>query len=146
MCMAKNGCGQSGHRTLKLTVFQEWIDGMNWFFTCWSKLRKTKSCFNNFWVPVVKNWCGRLVHGTPKSAISYECIYQLNWFFACLLWYNNFWLDQHRTLYLWLSNVSLLQLYVLVPAPSVAGRVLWNKIFPFFHPAICPGVFLELDR
>ena len=26
------GFGQSGHRTLKLTVSQEWIDGISWFF------------------------------------------------------------------------------------------------------------------
>ena len=28
-CMVKNGCGQSGHGTLKLTVSQERIDGIN---------------------------------------------------------------------------------------------------------------------
>ena len=32
MGMFKNGCGQSGHRTLKLTVSQKWVDGINWFF------------------------------------------------------------------------------------------------------------------
>ena len=30
--MAKNGRGKSGHWTLKLTVSQEWIDRINWFF------------------------------------------------------------------------------------------------------------------
>ena len=40
--MVKNGCGQSGHRTLKLTVSQEWIDGLNWFFACWCKFKKLK--------------------------------------------------------------------------------------------------------
>ena len=29
--MVKNGCGQSCHGTLRLTVPQEW-NGMNWFF------------------------------------------------------------------------------------------------------------------
>ena len=53
--MVKNGCGQSGHGTLKLTVSREWIDGMNWFFVYWCKFRKTKSYFNDFWVGVVKN-------------------------------------------------------------------------------------------
>ena len=28
---SKNGCGQSGHGTLTLTVFQESTDGVNWF-------------------------------------------------------------------------------------------------------------------
>ena len=32
--MVRNGCGQSGQETLKLTTSQEWIDGMNWFFVC----------------------------------------------------------------------------------------------------------------
>ena len=27
--MVKNGCGQSRDRTLKLTVFEEWSDGVN---------------------------------------------------------------------------------------------------------------------
>ena len=31
--MVKNGCGQSGYGILKLTVFQEWTDGINCFFT-----------------------------------------------------------------------------------------------------------------
>ena len=86
--MVENGCGQSGHGTLKLTVSQEWIDGMNWFFACWCKFRKAKSNFNDFWVDVVKIGCGHLVHETLKSA---EWVYELSWFFACWLWCNNFW-------------------------------------------------------
>ena len=31
--MVKNGCGQSGCGILKLTIFQEWTDGINCFFT-----------------------------------------------------------------------------------------------------------------
>ena len=31
---SRNGCGQFVHRTLKLTVSQEWIDEMNWFVAC----------------------------------------------------------------------------------------------------------------
>ena len=30
--VVRDGCGQSGQGTLKLTVSQEWIDEMNWFF------------------------------------------------------------------------------------------------------------------
>ena len=40
--MVKNGCGQSGHRTLKLTRSREWIDRMKWFFHAgadWGKLK-----------------------------------------------------------------------------------------------------------
>ena len=32
--MVKNGCGQSGHRTLKLDVSQEGMKGLNRFFAC----------------------------------------------------------------------------------------------------------------
>ena len=32
--MVKNGYDQSGHGALKLTVSQNWKDGMNWFFAC----------------------------------------------------------------------------------------------------------------
>ena len=41
--MVKNGCDQSGLKDLKLTVSQEWIDGMNWFFACWCKFMKVIS-------------------------------------------------------------------------------------------------------
>ena len=36
-------------------------------------------------------------------------------FFARWLLYNNFLLDQHRSLYMWLLSASLLQLYLLDP-------------------------------
>ena len=48
MGMARKGCGQSGHRILKLAVSQKWINWMNWFFAWWCKFRKAKSYFNNF--------------------------------------------------------------------------------------------------
>ena len=35
--MVKNGCDQSGDRTVKMTVSEEWIDGIDWFFACWYK-------------------------------------------------------------------------------------------------------------
>ena len=66
--VVRNGCGQSGHAILKLAVSKEWIDGMNWFFTCWWKFRKAKNYFNDFWVCLVKNRRGHLVHETLKSA------------------------------------------------------------------------------
>ena len=36
----KKWCGQSGHMTLKITVSQDWADGINWFFACCCKFRK----------------------------------------------------------------------------------------------------------
>ena len=32
--MVKNGCAQSCYATLKLTVSEEWTDGINCFFAC----------------------------------------------------------------------------------------------------------------
>ena len=53
MDKVKYGCGQSGHRGLKLTVSQERIDGMHRYFACWCKFRKAKIYFNDFWVGMV---------------------------------------------------------------------------------------------
>ena len=113
--MAKNGHDQSGCKALKLTVSQEWIDGMSWYFACWWKFRKAKSCFNDFWVGIVRNGHDHLVQETLKSAVYKEWVYEFSWFFACWLWGSNFWLDLHCTLYLSLLNASLLQLYLLDP-------------------------------
>ena len=88
--MVKNEFGQFGHGTLKLIVYQEWTNGMNWFSGCWCKFRKAKSCFNDFWLRVVTNDHGLLVHETLTSAVSYEWIYELSWFFECLYWCSNF--------------------------------------------------------
>ena len=69
--MIKNGCGQSGDETLKLTVSEEWADGINWFFaffaTGFYKFRKAKSRFKDFWVVLVKNGHDLLVHEALKS-------------------------------------------------------------------------------
>ena len=40
--MIKNGYGHSGHKTLKLAVSQEGINGINWYLVCWYKFRKAK--------------------------------------------------------------------------------------------------------
>ena len=75
--MVREGCHQPGHRTLKLTVSQDWIDEMNWFFACWCKFIKVKNNFNDLWMDAVKNGRDHLVHETLKSA---ECVYELSWF------------------------------------------------------------------
>ena len=107
--MGRNGRGQSGHGTLRLTVSQKWIDGMNWYFACWCKFT-LQSCFSDFWVGVVRNRSDHLVHETLTSALSKEWVYEWSWFSACWLWGNNFWLGRHCTLYLWLLNATPLQL------------------------------------
>ena len=79
---SKNGCGHSVLRTLKLTVCQGEMNGINRFLVCWYKFRKAKSYFN-FLVVVVKNGCGLTGLGTLKSAVSQELIDEMSWFFAC---------------------------------------------------------------
>ena len=141
--MVRIGRGQSGHRTLKLTVSQKWIDGMNWYFARWCKFT-LQSYFNYFLVGVIRNGHGNLNHETLKSAASKEWVYELSWFFACWLWGNNFWSDRHCTLYLlfYLQPMAV----VFVGPLAVAKRVLWNRVCLAFHPAFCWGVFLELGH
>ena len=44
--MVKNGSGQSGLWTLKLTVIEEWTDGINcFFFSRLHKFMQIKKCF-----------------------------------------------------------------------------------------------------
>ena len=124
---------------IELGISQEWIDGMDWFFACWYKFKKAISYF---WVGLVKNGCGHLFHETLKSA---EWVYGFSWFFACWLWCNNFWLDQHRTSYLWLLKIQPAAVVPVSPL-AIAGRILWNRISPSFPSDICQGVFLEFDH
>ena len=56
--MIKNGCGQSGDRALKLTVSEEWTDGINWFFAFCYGFTKIKSWSKIFLMVMVKNGCG----------------------------------------------------------------------------------------
>ena len=116
---------------------------MNWFLVSWCKFRKAKSYFTDFRVSFLKKGHGHLLKETLESA---EWAYELSWFFAWWLWCNNLWLDKHYTQYLWLSNARLLQSTVLNRPAAVAGRILWSKVCPSFPPAICLGVFLELDH
>ena len=53
--MVKNGCGQSGHWTLKLTVSEEWT-GINWFFACWYK---SMQILIENWLDFSEGWRGQ---------------------------------------------------------------------------------------
>ena len=79
----KNGCDLCDHRTLKLAVSQEGMNGINWFWVCWYKCRKAKSYFNNFCVVKIKSGHGFLGFGTLKSVVSQERIDKMSWCFAC---------------------------------------------------------------
>ena len=72
--MAKNGCGQSGDRTLKLTVSDEWADGINWFFPCWYTITKNKSWSNFLWVGI----CQKLVLPVWSWDSKIHCISKMN--------------------------------------------------------------------
>ena len=84
--IVKNGCGQSGDWDLKLTVSEEWKNGINWFFACWYRFTKIKTWSKVFldghgqkWVWSVWAWDSKI-----------ECISKMNWwnkliFFVC--WY-----------------------------------------------------------
>ena len=77
--MVKTGCGQSCDGTLKLTVSEEWTDGMNWFLACLYRFTKIKSRSKFFLVDIVKNVCDQSGHGSLKLlSLAY-------WLFAC--WY-----------------------------------------------------------
>ena len=58
----KNGCSQSGDRTLKLKVFELLTDGINWIFACWYRFAKIKNWLKIFGVGMVKNGCGQYGH------------------------------------------------------------------------------------
>ena len=66
--MVKNGCDQSVHGTLKLAKSEKRRDGINGFFACWYKFKKTKLWVSDFWVGTVRNTHDLLVHEALKSA------------------------------------------------------------------------------
>ena len=67
--MVKNGCGQSGHGNLKLTVPQKWTNGINWFFSSWYKFRRAKSWFNDFGGGCSQKWPWPFNSWDPKNEV-----------------------------------------------------------------------------
>ena len=67
--MVKNGCDQYGDGTLKLTVSEEWTDGI-WFFASWYIIAKLKADQNFCGWAFVKNESGQSGHGTLKLTVS----------------------------------------------------------------------------
>ena len=68
--MVKTGCGQSCDGTLKLTVSEEWPDGINSFLACLYRFTKMKSRSKTFLVVVLKNGFSQSAHGTLKLSVS----------------------------------------------------------------------------
>ena len=79
----KNGCGQSCDGTLKLTLSEEWTNGINWFFACWCRFITIKSWSKIYWIGMVKNDCGQSGHGTLKLYLKTE--HKINLIFCILV-------------------------------------------------------------
>ena len=95
--MVKNGFGQPGDGTLKLTVSKEWKDGITHFLYIDNDSEKLKAD-QNFWLCMVKNECGQSGHETLKFIVSQKWTDGINWFFDCCYkfrkaksWFNDFW-------------------------------------------------------
>ena len=78
-----NGCGQSCDGTLKLTLSEEWTNGINWFLACSCRFITVKSWSKIYWVGMVKNGCGQSGLGTLKLTVSQNWTDEVTWFFAC---------------------------------------------------------------
>ena len=73
--------GQSGLWTLKLTVSQEWTNGINWYFACWYYFMQIK--LKVLRVGMVNNGCGQSCDRTLKLIVSEEWAGRINCFFTC---------------------------------------------------------------
>ena len=72
----------------------------------------------------------------PKVCCTLRMSQWIELIFACWVWCNSFLLDQHWTLYL-LTFKCQSTVVVLVKAPVAARRILWNRVCPSSHPAVC---------
>ena len=70
--MVKIGYSQYSLWTLKLTVSQEWMDGINWFFAYWYKFMQIEIQLKIFEFVAIKNGCGHPGDGTLKLIVSEE--------------------------------------------------------------------------
>ena len=134
--MVKNGYGQSGHRTLKLAILQEWIDVMNWFFTYYCKFRKVKSCFDGRgqkYARPTSSW-------DPKICCSSRISVWIELIFCMLNMMQLFFVRPT------LQSISLTSkckstAVIRVGPPVVARRVLWNRVC---LPSNLPSYFLGI--
>ena len=96
--MVKNVYGKSVHETLKLTVSEEWTDGINWFFACWYRFTKTKSWSKYFWGRHGQKWLWLVCSQDYKTDWISKTNRRNKWFSACWYkfrkvksWFNDFW-------------------------------------------------------
>ena len=74
--LVKNWCGQSGDGTLKLTVSEDWTDGIT--FLCAHTDSQKSKVDQNFFM-----WAWPFSLWDVISPVSYEWIYKFSWFFEC---------------------------------------------------------------
>ena len=75
--------GQSCDGTLKLTLSEEWTNGINWFFAYWCRFTTVKSWSKIHWVGMVKNGCDQSGIGILKLTVSQNWTDEITWFLAC---------------------------------------------------------------
>ena len=130
--MARNGCSQSGYRTLKLAVSPEWIDEMNWFFARWHKFRKGKNLFQYFLDGPGQNWVQSFSSWDPK--ISWRNLWIKQTFFMLTVMQQLF---VRPTLYsIFLTFKCQFIAVLFARSLAVARRIPWNRICPSLLPDI----------
>ena len=141
--MVKNGCGQSGLWTLKLTLSPEWTDAVNWFFACCHKFTQIKRSPKIFGVSMVKNVCGESDGNTLKLTVYEEWTNGINRFFAP--WYKFTKIKSHSGQHTFspTKNGIKSQLLPLPTYPFCPPREMRKNISPFFHPS--PHLDFEIN-
>ena len=67
--MLKNGCGQPGHGTLKLTVSQNWTDKTTWFFCMLVQMQEGWKLIQSFLSVPCQRWQWLFSSWDPKTCI-----------------------------------------------------------------------------
>ena len=82
-CWSKYGFSQSDFWTLKLSVSQEWTDGINWYIACKYNFMEIKKLLNILGVGMVRTGCGQSGDKNLKPTVSDGWTGGINWFLAC---------------------------------------------------------------
>ena len=126
--MVKNDCGQSGYKTLKLNVFQEWTVGINWFFhdaTNSGKLKVASITFGYAW-------------SFSSCDCKICCILRLNWrielIFCIMIVMQQFLIrlisySIYLTFKCWGLNVVVLVFLILLIIPEIVIILNQRNIF-----------------
>ena len=103
LAWSKMGVVNLDFRTLKLTVSEEWRDGINWIFCMhlfFASSYKLKGAWKSFGKGLVKYRCGQSGDGTLKLIVSEEWTL----FFAC--WYRFTKINSWSKVWSWDSKIN----------------------------------------